>query len=173
MVSRIGGTFTDIPNNGAGIPAGTGFAGSARIQLGNAPRVPFISQNAQAAQLWLGFPLSWGANAPANSTFFGHWSFAQNAAEQPTQIPAPFRGSLYRLSVRATDANWSAAGRVFTLRKAGVGQFGSAATVLGTNLTGQNGTATLFNRGDLLSVQLTGGALTNRIWVTAFLVPTG
>lgn len=163
----------DLPNNGGGIP-GAGFAGNARLILANAPRVPFISQNAQATQLWLGFPLSWGANGPANSAFLGHWNFVSAAAELGTQIPAPFRGALYRLSVRALDANFSAAGRLFTVRKNGAtASIASGATATNINLVGNTATATLFNRGDLISIQLTGGALTNRLWATVFLVPTG
>lgn len=165
----------DWPNNGGGIPTGISVAGDARLNLANAPRVPFISQNGYATnEVAIGFPLSWGANAPANSSFLGHWNFVQSATELGTQIPlSTLKGALYRLSVRALDGNWSAAGRIFTLRRNNAAAIASVATAVTTNLVGQNATAVLFNRGDRLSVQLTGGALTNRIWATVFIIPTG
>jgi hypothetical protein len=165
----------DWPNNGGGIPTGVSVAGDARMNLANAPRELFISQNGYPTnEVMLGFPLSWGADNPANNSFLGHWDFLENAVELGTRIPAPFRGTIYRLSVRALDANWSAAGRIFTIRKNAVSAgIASNATATNTNLVGNTATATTFVRGDALSIQLTGGALTNRIWATVFLVPTG
>jgi hypothetical protein len=163
------GNYYDQVLTGTVFPPAS-VAGGVRAAYMSSFRTMFVSQNGGSFIVGLGSPLSWGASAPALNSLLGRWSYAQSLTEINCQFPAPISGSLFGLAVRATDANFSAAA-TFTLRKAGVGTTLSVSVTTAINEAVDSSHTVTVVRGDLLSIRLTGSALTNRLWASVFLSP--
>ncbi len=165
------GNFYDQVLTGTVFPA-LSAAAKARLVYMLSFRTVFASQNGGPFVIGLGSPLSWGASSPAINSFLGRWNYSQSATELNCQFPAPVSGSLFGLTVRAMDANFSSTA-TFTLRKAGANTSLVVGVTNAVNTAVDSTHTVTVTRGDLLTVRLTVAALTNRLWASVFLAPGG
>jgi hypothetical protein len=169
--SDVGNLIQDLNLAGTVFPA-LSAASQARFAYMNSLRSGFLSAAGGAFVIALGFPLEWGAAAPAVNSFLGRFSYGQQVTEINAQISAPVTGSLFGFNVRSTDANFSATA-TFTVRKAAVNTALTVGVTTAVNNAVDSTHAVAVNRGDLLSVRITGLGVTNRVWAGVYMISGG